>query len=306
MTAFAARVWLPLGLSLAMHALFGLAVLLLPTGDGARAGGPVPIDTCVLADGGGTIIFDESAGTGKGRRGAAKPAPQPLDDESLELARTATVADLQVVTPVPVPVGPPEGSGDPVAPANGGTQGTGGAGTGGGSGIGLLRAPAAARSVVYVIDRSTSMGTGGALPVAKRELLAGINALPADARFAVILYNRQAEPLALGGQSGLVPATATNRAEAARLVDATPASGATDHLAALRRAVGLGAEVIFFVTDADQLDADQVRNVTLLNRGRAVIHTIELSNEPDGPDEPRLKLLARLNGGTYRVVAVRR
>ena len=49
------------------------------------------------------------------------------------------------------------------------------------------------------------MGVGGALPVAKRELLAGIDALPADARFAVILYNRQAEPLTLGGLSGSGP-----------------------------------------------------------------------------------------------------
>src|SRR5205807_897566 len=126
---------------------------------------------------------------------------------------------------VPVPDGPAEVGGDPVAPASsGGAEGAGGAGMGGGAGAGVLRAPAAARSVVYVIDRSTSMEIDGALPVAKRKLLAGINALPADARFAVILYNRQAEPLALGGQAGLVPATAANRAEAARLVDEVSAS----------------------------------------------------------------------------------
>ena len=77
-------------------------------------------------------------------------------------------------------------------------------------------------------------------------------------------------------------------------------------LAALRRAVALGAEVIFFVTDADEMTADQVRNVTLLNHSRAVIHTVELNNEREGSGETPLKLLARLNGGTYRVVPVRR
>ena len=169
---------------------------------------------------------------------------------------TARIDPSPVLTQVPVPS-------KPVAPPAG--LPGGGGGEGGGAG-GVLRAPAAARSVVYVIDRSISMGMGGALSIAKRELLAGIDALPDDARFAVILYNGLAEPLTLGGQSGLVPATRANRAEAARQVDEVLAQGGTNHLAALRRAVALEPDVIFFVTDADELTADEVRNVTLLNR----------------------------------------
>ena len=150
------------------------------------------------------------------------------------------------------------------------------------------------------------MGLSGALPVAKRELLAGLDALPADCRFAVILYNRQAEPLRVGGPAGLLPATEANRTAVVRLVEGVRAEGGTDHLAALRRAVALGADVIFLVTDADEMTAEQVRGVALLNRGRAVIHAIELNNDGDQPGETPLKMLARLTGGTHRVVPVSR
>ena len=87
-------------------------------------------------------------------------------------------------------------------------------------------------------------------------------------------------------------------------MDEVRAQGGTDHLAALRRAVALEPDVIFFVTDADDMTADQVRNVTQLNRARAVIHAVEVNNDREGREETPLKLLARLNGGTHRVVRV--
>jgi von Willebrand factor type A domain len=289
------RVWLPLVLSLAIHALFALSAVLLSAGEDAHAGGPVPIDAVVLADGGGTIILDGRT-VEKPARGAA---PQRLDEEPSDEVILAKVEPAPIQTLVTVPSA--SASGFP-------TEGGAGSGTsaGGGMGAGVLRAPSMARKVVYVIDRSMSMGIGGALSVAKRELLAGINALPADARFAVILYNRQVEPLSLGGEAGLVPATAVNRAEASRLVDEVRAQGGTDHLAALRRAVALEPDVIFFVTDADDMTAEQVHNVTLLNRARAAIHTVEVNDEQEGREDAPLKLLARRNGGTHRVVRIKR
>ena len=51
------------------------------------------------------------------------------------------------------------------------------------------------------------MGLNGGLAAARRELLASLARLPADCRFQVILYNRFAEPLPLGGGGALVPAT---------------------------------------------------------------------------------------------------
>jgi hypothetical protein len=295
----AARVWLPLALSLLLHGLLGLAAALYSAGEGTRAGGPIPVDTLVLDRGDGLIILDAPPARRHGPPTALSPAPAARDDEESE-AFTATVGEPPVVAPVPA---------TPTATAatpGGGEPSPSGGGGGAGPGTGLLRAPTTARNVVYVIDRSLSMGLSGALAVAKRELLAGIDALPAEARFGVLLYNRQAEPLNIGGPAGLLPATPANRAAVARLVEAVRAEGGTDHLAALRRAVAMGADVIFFVTDADELTAEQVRSVTSLNRGRAAIHAVELNNEGASQGEAPLGLLARLNGGTHRVVPVKR
>jgi hypothetical protein len=283
------RLWLSLTLSLALHALLGLALATLSAGEAARAGGPVPVDALVLDSGDGTIILDAPASHGTHR------APAAAGAEEAEEPFTSTVGELPVTVPPPAPAGSGLAPGGDTAP---GVRGTGLAG--------ILRPPVSAHKVVFVIDHSLSMGLSGALPVAKRELLGGLAALAEDAQFAVILYNRQAEPLSLDSSAGLLAATESNRAAIARLVDQTRAEGGTDHLAALRRAVALGADVIYFVTDADEMTIEQVRNVALLNRGRAAIHTVEISDERERAEETPLKLLARLTGGTHRVVAVSR
>ncbi len=286
------RLWLPLTVSVALHALFGLGTLLLTAGEGAPAGTPVPVDLVALDDPPGTTILDDPS-SGPKRADRTHPISQPGGEEASEFV--SDVGQLPIVSPLPDATG------------NVGSAPTAGAGGGAdGHGQGLLRPPATARSVVFVIDRSMSMGLSGALAIAKRELLAGVDSLPRDARFAVILYNRQSEPVHIGGQIGLVPATEANRQAVARLVNGVRAEGGTDHMAALRRAVTLGAEVIFFVTDADEMTADQVRTVLRLNRGRAVIHTVEINNDAGTGEDTPLKLLGRLSGGTHRVAAIPR
>jgi hypothetical protein len=286
----ATRVWLPLAVSLALHALFGLAAVIVTSGEMGRGIGPVPVDTCVLDDG-GTIILDNPS-----------PAPTAAPPQWGGAEEAAEAFPAQVTELPIVPAAPGRSDGPAPATASGQALVPGVAR----GGTGLLRPPATARSVVFVIDRSLSMGMSDALPLAKRELLAGLDALPADAHFGVILYNRQAEPLRPEGQAGMLLATAANRAAVARLVEGMRAEGGTDHLAALRRALALRPDVVFFVTDADELTAEQVRNLALLNRGRAVIHAVELSNDNAGPEETPLRLLARLSGGTYRQVPVKR
>jgi hypothetical protein len=300
-SGFAGRVWLPLSLSLALHALFGLAVLAVSAGaeSGRR---PVPVDAVVLE--GGTIILDEPSHGRPGQHGPANSGDQASEEEESEEPFQATVDELPVLPPppsLPGGAGAAAGSSAPLTSA-----GAGGDASHGGAGGGLLRAPATARKVVYVIDRSLSMGLSGALTVAKHELLGSIAALPIEAEFAVIFYNREAELLTVCGQPGLLPATAENRATVARLVEEIHAEGGTDHVAALRRAVALGPDVIFFVTDADELTTEQVSNVAQLNHGRAAIHAVQLGSSGQHPDETPLQLLARRSGGTYRIVPVHR
>ncbi len=153
------------------------------------------------------------------------------------------------------------------------------------------------KAIVYVIDRSGSMGSDGCLAAAKRELLGSLEQLPSSVRFQVITYNRSALPLCIHGQSGLTFATAENKRCVARLLEQLHAEGGTDHVSALKQALALDPDVIFFLTDADDLRAEEVRKIAFLNHGRSVIHAIGL-----GRGCRVLQALAEENQGLYQSV----
>ena len=54
---------------------------------------------------------------------------------------------------------------------------------------------------------------------------------------------------------------------------------------------------------ADDLTAEQVRTVAVLNRGRSVIHAIQLASLHRSVDQQTLQLLARENHGVCRSIA---
>jgi hypothetical protein len=157
-------------------------------------------------------------------------------------------------------------------------------------------AAATARSVVYVIDRSASMGANGRLARARREVVASLRQLPPSARFQVIAYNRAAEPLPPGS---LLPATPDAIEAAERALDALEAEGGDEHGGALCRALSLGPDVIYFLTDADDLKPEDVARVKRLNKGRVAIHSVCLSAAP--PDG-MMGRLARENGGQFQAL----
>lgn len=183
--------------------------------------------------------------------------------------------------------------------------GAGGAGAENSSGIrrAIFETTAPARRIVYVVDRSSSMGLNAALEKVKQGLVQSLARLPADAQFQVVLYNRRAEALAFVAAKGLVTATEFNKQQAAMQLQSVNPEGSTDHLAALRLALSFEPDVIYFLTDADDLTPAQVRTVTQLNRGRAAIHTIELTTANLNRLDMPLQVLARSNRGTYRVVS---
>ena len=160
------------------------------------------------------------------------------------------------------------------------------------------------KAIVYVIDRSASMGLNGALATAKRELLASLERLPSSSRFQIIAYNRSAEPLRINGESGLVSATPENKRCVALFLEDMEAEGSTDHLPALRRALALGPDVIFFLTDADDLRSEQIRAITSLNHGRSIIHAIDLGRPLGAHGGLPLYALALDNGGRYQSVPI--
>lgn len=172
-----------------------------------------------------------------------------------------------------------------------------------GPGGGLFPLPAAVASVVYVLDRSVSMGIDRKLDFARRELISSLYRLPPTVRFQVIDYNDHAEMLVFDGRTDLLSAEPANVQKAVLLLQRLEASGNTNHLAALCHGLNLHPEVLYFLTDADDLRADEIAAVTQRNRG-TVIHTIELTHRrvtrPEGP----LAQLARDNRGNYRRVSI--
>jgi hypothetical protein len=173
-------------------------------------------------------------------------------------------------------------------------------------GRGLLPVPATARRVVYLVDRSVSMGPFGALATARQEVAACLRSLPPDTLFQVIAYNKVAEPLELSGRRDLVEADPDTVELAIKLLDAIRPSGATDSAQALFRALQMRPDIVFLLTDADDLTRARV-DALLRLKGRAVLHVVELSrgrpNQADGP----LAQLARATGsgdnrGSYRRV----
>jgi hypothetical protein len=238
---------------------------------------------------------------------AGVPSGQKADEEQDFHATVLPTPAIEEGPPVAAPqvIPPPQPSvGASGPPSRGGTGGPGGAAAGEGV-TGFLNAPGPVRSVVYVIDCSMSMGgpdeRSHKFSLARRELLASLRLLPEGTLFQVIPYNHQAEPLLLDGQTGLVPKCDYNVLAAADALEKRKPSGWTDHARALRRGLVLRPDLLFFVTDGDDLQAAQERDASALNKGRTAIHVVELGARPSPPGCP-LRTLARNNGGAYRHV----
>ena len=276
----------PLTWSLALHGLLFLALWLWPnsqpapklTIDSTR----ITFDTCVL-DPQSSVIGPE-----RGLAADIAFAPQLSEAPSLPSEPPAEAGPTLVQDP-------PTRS-----PAGGSEESSNETGTsGGGSGSDLFPLPAKATSVVYVLDRSVSMGMDHKLDIARRELIAALRHLPTSSRFQVIDYNDTAESLVVDGNRDLLRADPATVDKAVSFLLKLDAAGNTNHLAALRRAVDLHADAIYFLTDADDLKPQEIALITQRNR-LSVIHTLELTRRrtvaPDGP----LAQLARGNNGIYR------
>jgi VWA domain-containing protein len=169
----------------------------------------------------------------------------------------------------------------------------------------LFPLPTMTASVVYVLDRSVSMGIDRKLDFARRELIASLRRLPPSVRFQVIDYNDSVETLIVDGQRGLLPAEPAIVQRAVSFLSALAAAGATNHFAALRRGLELRPDVLFFLTDAGDLKPEVISFITQRNQ-HSVIHTIELTRLLSPRPEGALAQLARDNHGTYRRICVRR
>jgi hypothetical protein len=155
---------------------------------------------------------------------------------------------------------------------------------------------------VYVIDRSGSMTHRDRIGAAKRELLASLAKLPPDAQFQVIFYNTDPMLILESTPPKLHFATDHNKLRASRGIEALISEGGTEHLRALQLALTLQSDVVFFLTDADDLRPQDVATATELNKDGAKIHTIEFGLGAAVDQQNQLRELANQNGGSYRYI----
>lgn len=160
---------------------------------------------------------------------------------------------------------------------------------------------------VYVFDRSGSMGGGARSPLvaAKNQLLASIDSLADTHQFQIVFYNQEPYVFNPGGAHRLSFATDRIKELARRFIGAVAADGGTNHERALRKALELGPDVVFFLTDAgDGLSPGKLDEIRRANGGRTAIHTIEFGVGPADRASNFLKQLAKENGGRYGYVDV--
>ncbi len=166
-------------------------------------------------------------------------------------------------------------------------------------------------SFVYVFDRSASMASPGMLPLnaAKSELRASLNQLDDIHQFQIIFYNDTPTVFNVTGVAGRLPfANERNKAMASRFIDTITPDGATNHFAALRMALRLKPDVIYFLTDAekeDTLSDSQLAQIRDSNRSGTTIHCIKFGHQDTPSQYEYLSKLAEQNGGRFTYVNVR-
>lgn len=287
-------------------------------GAGALAGGGAGIgDGTGVGPGSGTGASDSGNGPGAGDEGAGrgaigpdeaippagsasdvvaarKPEPAPAPDPGPEVAPPEfgfTAPDPPKPTPRPKPPAVVTGS-----PTGGPSKGASGASGGGGSEFMGIRS--VGEHVVYVIDRSGSMGADARFTHACLELKRSIERLPTSGSFSVIFFSFG--PLAMPPGT-LVKATKRSKEEAATWIGTVTPLGNTDPILALRQALAMRPQAIYLMTDGAFDDPEGVlRVIDQSNADRAVsINTIAFY---DRSSEFILQKIARENKGDYRFV----
>lgn len=287
-----------------------------------------PIDEPILTEYEATIVTEpKNLGSGGGFRfpGNAhidRPNSAADSDESEQTRDLASLlAKEEAFQPKPIEAGgsgietiavPTLGRDDVVgfSSGHGGGPERGGLGSGlsgrglpGGGPVGTLWGVGEGQhgeSVVYVMDRSGSMGE--VFGILKRELKRAIGSLDRDQSFNVIWFNEgEADDLF----QKLRPATMNTKREAFRAIDLVFDSGQTEPINAVRRGLAYKPDVLFLLSDGDFRD-DNLRVLRMIEKMNAdqntTINTILFVYDVMGEGERVLRAIAEANNGTYKHV----
>lgn len=167
----------------------------------------------------------------------------------------------------------------------------------------LHRPSVAGQKIVYLLDRSASMGRNQRLRGAIGCIAASLEQLHPRSSFQIVAYDHQVTtwPSDAAGDWGYPEDT--TKVRAILWCESLRAEGSTNHVVGLKRALWLQPDAIFWLTDADDLTPSQVAEITQLNRGRTAIHTILIGAAPSASS--MLRTLALANGGSWQAITWR-
>lgn len=206
--------------------------------------------------------------------------------------------------------GAPAGSGTsaPRAGELGGGKAAAGFDMGGTTRTGVFGVYGEGSRFVYVFDRSGSMSGFGGRPLkaAKSELVASLDDLSRQNQFQIIFYNEKPSAFQpYGERPKLQWGDEASKDLAQAFVKSVSAAGGTQHVGALKLALGLSPDVLFFLTDADEptLSAAELARIRRMNSGTA-IHAIEFGFGRQTNRNNFLVRLANQNGGKHVYVDI--
>ena len=266
MRGFRSQLGWAVGISLACHAILGSVLFLAFSGGHfCRLAAEAPIDTriALVEDYQPiTVVFDEPA--------PRVQAPSPPITSAV-IPKVESVAEGPKKLD-PTPSAPRAPSTAINSPPNPGVQGNG-------SGTALvqpLHGPftRAGLSIVYVLDRSGSMGPGKKLAHAVAILKASLQKLGPEVRFQIVTYDSQATVFRLAGNLELVLASKQNILDAENMLDELVAEGSSRHAEGLRAGLGLHPDLLILLTDAGDLSADDAKQIKQWNFKKTTIHAV--------------------------------
>jgi hypothetical protein len=164
---------------------------------------------------------------------------------------------------------------------------------------------------VYVIDRSDSMNgfEGKPMQRAKAELLQSMSTLGPTHQFQVIFYSDT--PMPYGGATGrgpqLLRGDDRSKELAQRFIQNISAIGGTNHIDALRMALSMGPDIVFFLTDGDFPQPAGKAVEDILNRAArsgTTIHCIQFGEGNRAVRSNWISSLSEASGGQFRYVDV--
>ena len=176
-----------------------------------------------------------------------------------------------------------------------------GRGAGDGNGDGFFGARMTGRRFVFVVDCSRSMNHPHKSEAKTRfrrlqlELLNSISAMQPDEKFFIVFFNDRVIPMPA---SSLQPATRDRQKHFLHWMTRVRADGDTDPRSALRLALKLRPDVIYFLTDGS-FERPIQRDLERLHQDRVAIHTFAFGNRAA---QPLLKSIAVRNAGEYHFI----